>query len=48
MRTFETTRPPSTRDPADVQPQARMRAETPKSHTHVQQVAAVQLVNQLR
>ena len=39
MRTFETMKTPPTRQHADVRRQARMRAETPKSHTHLQQVA---------
>ena len=47
MRTIETMKTPPTRELADVRRQARMRAETPKSHTHVQQVAAGQLVNRM-
>lgn len=44
MRTFETMKTPPTREPADVQPQARLAPNPVKSHTHVQQVAVGQLV----
>lgn len=39
MRTFETMKTPSTREPADVESQARLAPNPVKSHTHVQQVA---------
>ncbi len=40
MRTFEIMKTPSTREPADVQAQARLAPTTLQSHTHMQQVAA--------
>ena len=38
----------TTRQLADAQPQARIAPDPVKHHTHVQQVAAGQLVNRLR
>ena len=40
MRTFEIMKTPSTREPADVQAQARLAPTTLQSHTHMQQVGA--------
>jgi hypothetical protein len=48
MRTFETMKTPPTRERADVQLQARLAPNPVNSHTHVQRVAAGQLVNRLR
>jgi hypothetical protein len=48
MRTFETMKTPSRRERADVQLQARLAPNPVKYHTHVQRVAAGQLVNQSR
>ncbi len=48
MRAFETMKTPSRRERADVQPQARLAPNPVKYHTHLQRVAAGQLVNRLR
>jgi hypothetical protein len=48
MRTFETMKTLPTRAYADVPPQARFAPNPVKSRTHLQLVAAGQLVNRLR